>query len=105
MDVDGVNIPRAALTTLRNSLGVPAVEIIRCGLNRKQVKNLPAEPVSIKGIFEQKKAFKEEFGNKAYELDVIEPSDLQRRVCKSIQKYTDIELMEQDIAVGVKTKS
>lgn len=104
LDVDGIEIPRTFLTSLREEHGVYDVEVIRCGLNPKQVEDLNADPVEIKGSAKVIRNFISEYGNRAYELDAVPPDELQDLVYSSLLTYTDMEILEQDNLAGKKDR-
>ena len=78
------------------------VELIRCALNKNQVADLPPNPDGLKGTAKQKKAFRDEYGKDSYELNVLDPPELQRLVYDSLVEYTDMELLRLEREAGAK---
>ena len=104
LDVNGIEIPETILESLKYEHGLKDVEIIRCGLNPNQTVNLNASPVPLKGKEKQKKHFIEHYGDKAYELDAVQPDELQRLVHNSLAKFTDMEVLKMEKKAGEKDR-
>jgi hypothetical protein len=105
LDIDGVQIPETFLRSLRDEHGLYEVEVIRCGLNPNQSENLIASDIPLKGSKAEKRAFKRNYGGKAYEIDALPMPDFEQLVYDSIAEYTDMEILEADNKAGNKDKT
>ena len=103
MDIDGVAIPETTLTSLIEEHEIDA-KIVRCGLNPNHINDIHADPVGLKGSKEEKARFRQEYGNEAYELDAIDPPDLQDLVYDSLAAFTDMEVLELEKKAGEKDR-
>lgn len=104
LDIAGVQIPETILRELRDEHGLPDVEVIRCGLNPKQCENLIASDIPLKGSKEEKKAFREKYGDKAYEIDAMPMPEFKQLVYDSIAAFTDMEVLKADNKAGAKDR-
>ncbi len=99
LDADGIEIPRTILSSLYYEHDVD-VEIVRCGLNPAQTTSLKASPISIKGSPKQKRDFIRNYGSQAFELEAIDPGDLQHLVRESLEECTDMAVLAEDKKAG-----
>ena len=105
LDIDGVQIPETFLRSLRDEHGLTEVEVIRCGLNPNQCKNLIASDIPLKGSKEEKKHFIKNYGDKAYEIDALSMPEFEQLVHDSIEEFTDTEILEADDKAGDKDRT
>lgn len=101
-NIKGFGIPESVISRMRYGFRKKDVELIRCGLNKDQIVDLPPNPDGLKGTAKQKKAFRTEYGNDSYELNVLDPPELQRLVYDSLVEYTDMELLRLEREAGAK---
>ncbi len=96
-DPSGVNMLYAAAQTLIDELGLCKTHFYRCGINPEHFGTLQADPVPIKPTDSRAKKFVKQHGTTAYELDALEPEDLKSLVEKSIQRFTDMNSLQEDL--------
>lgn len=97
-DPSGVDMLHAAAQTLIDELGLVDTQFYRCGINPEHFPALQANPVPIKKSDSRSKKFVEQYGGTAYELDAFHPEDLKRIVEESIQSFTDMDAVHEDLA-------
>ena len=105
LDIDGVQIPETFLRSLRDEHGLTEVEVIRCGLNPNQCKNLIASDIPLKGSKEEKKHFIKNYVDKDYEIDALSMPEFEQLVHDSIEEFTDMEILEADDKAGDKDRT
>ncbi len=96
-DPSGVNMCYAAMQTLYEELGLFGLDFYRCGINPEHFDQITANPVPIKKTDSRSKRFIEQYGTTAYELDAFHPDQLQALVKKSIERFTDLDALEDDL--------
>ncbi len=105
LDIDGIKIPETFLKALLYEHGLPDVDVIRCGLNPKQVKYLKASNIPLKGSPREKSEFARKYGDKAYEMDAMKMPDFEQLVWDSLAAHTDMEILEADKQTGNKDRA
>jgi len=101
-NIKGFGIPESVISRMRYGFKKKNVELIRCGLNKNQIVNLPPNPDGLKGKPKEKKRFRDKYGDNSYELNVLDPPELQRLVYDSLVEYTDMELLRLEKHAGKK---
>jgi len=84
---------------------LPDVEVIRCGLNPNQTKNLIASDIPLKGSEDEKRAFINKYGGMAYEIDAMPMPRFKQLVYDSIARVTDMEVLQADNKAGAKDRT
>ena len=92
-DPTGWLIPKTIKASLHHEHGIE-VKVVRCGLNPEDIEsNMVSIPLAGKKPI--KDTFKDETGlSVGYELDLIDPEDLQEKVRAALDSYTDVEVLE-----------
>jgi len=96
-DPSGVDMFRASIKTLTGEMGLCSTTFYRGGINPDQFHLLESDPVPIKPTDSRAKAFVEEHGTVAYELDAFHPSQLERLVFDDLYSLTDMEAVREDL--------
>jgi len=98
-DPDGQVIAEAFARTIRDDLGVSDVVGIKVAINAEHVKKykLPRGLKAKKGSANYKK-FVREYGEYVWELEALEPEDLQTIVRDAINKVIDAEAFNHEIS-------
>lgn len=96
-DPSGVDMFNAGIQTMVEELGLVQTDFYRCGINPEHFHLLQADPVPLKPSDSRTKKFIKKHGTTAYELDAFHPKDLQYLVEESIQAFTDLEAIADDL--------
>jgi len=102
-DPEGENIPEAFASSLRDEFGVDTITPVKVTLTAEQVRNLNLPPVmTAKKSSSRAAGFIAEHGNVVYELEAIEPAELERILCDAIESVLDMDLFrrEQELEVS-----
>lgn len=75
-----------------------SVFIDRIALRREHTLDLYSDPDSVKDKDPRTPWFRKNYGDVGYELDALQPGDLEGMVRAAIEKYTDADLMERQRA-------
>jgi len=67
----------------------PMVKVVRCALTFEQVKEFNLPPNPTKKADPRAKWYVQQFGDQCWELDAVEPTELQRIVRETIQNWID----------------
>lgn len=67
----------------------------RIALTEEQVKRLNLPSVGLKEKDPRRKSYQKEYGNRAWELDAMNPNDLQQLVRETIREYVDFDLQQK----------
>ncbi|WP_373498981.1 hypothetical protein [Desulfococcus sp.] len=98
-DPSGVNMIHAAMETIQEELGLTGVDFFRCGINPEHFSEIPADPVPLKPSDTRTKAFVQDHGETAYELDAFHPRRLQELVRESLIEVTDMQSYVEQLAM------
>jgi hypothetical protein len=95
-DPSGVNMIYAAMQTLSDELELDMVKYIRVGINPEQFDMIQKNPVPIKRSDTRSRSFIERYGTTAYELDALDPEQIQKLVRNAIEAFTDMRGYEEN---------
>lgn len=96
-DPSGVQMFKATQETLESDMGLFDVVYKRIALNYEDIikHELPNNPDAVKKTDTRYKAFVNEYGAYAVELDAIHPATLKKIAVKAVEAELDMELFEQ----------
>jgi len=96
-DPSGVQMFKATQETLESDMGLFDVEYKRIALNYEDIieHELPNNPDAVKKTDTRYKAFVEEYGAYAVELDALHPATLKQIAVEAVEAELDMELFEQ----------
>jgi hypothetical protein len=99
LDPSGVNIPETIERDLGPELFDRDFELERVALTREQVEDLGLIPAPVKITDSRAGRFVHENGENVYELDAIEPGQLQQLIRDSVECYWDpaVDVRRQDL--------
>jgi ParB-like nuclease domain len=98
-DPEGDNIPHAFARSMRDDFNIESVEFIKVALTGEQVQRLNLRPgPTAKAGSSRRKRFVEEHGEHVFELEAVEPGELQRILRSTIESVMDMKLFRADQA-------
>jgi hypothetical protein len=97
-DPDGEEIAHSLVRSMRDDFGIRNIAATKVALNAEQVKqyNLPPNTQAKKSSSNYKK-FVAKYGMGAYELEALEPAELQRIVREGIRSVLDIDAYNAEL--------
>lgn len=73
------------------------IRVQRIALTHQQVQEYNLTPNPTKSADPRATGYTEQFGNQCWELDAIEPNELQRLVSESIKSHIDADIWNQTL--------
>lgn len=96
-DPEGEDIARLTPRSMRDEFGVTDVVAVRAALSPEQVRELELSPkMTAKAKSSRRKGFVEQHGEHVYELEAVEPSELQSLLRTAIESVLDMDLFQQE---------
>lgn len=89
-DPSGIDIDRSFLDNAQNVLNLD-VNLERIALTHEQVTEMDLIPAPAKDTDKRSKKFVEEYGSNVYELDAVEPMELQQMIRDAIESHIDYD--------------
>jgi hypothetical protein len=98
-DPEGDDIPQAFARSMRDDFGIEDVEFIKVALTGEQVEELQLRPgPTAKAGSSRRRKFVEEHGEHVFELEAVEPEQLQDILRSTIESVMDMDLFEGEQA-------
>jgi hypothetical protein len=98
-DPDGEEIASSFTRSLRDDFGLPQVTAIKVALTAEQVKQFDLPPrMTAKKTSSNYSKFAARHGDNAYELEALNPADLQKLLREAIGGIIDRDLLDREIA-------
>jgi hypothetical protein len=98
-DPEGDNIPHAFARSMRDDFGIESVEFIKVALTGEQVQELHLRPgPTAKAGSSRRRKFVEEHGEHVFELEAVEPRQLQEILRSTIESVMDMKLFRAEQA-------
>jgi hypothetical protein len=98
-DPEGDNIPHSFARSMRDDFDIQSVEFIKVALTGEQVERLRLQPgPTAKTGSSRRKRFVEEHGEYVFELEAVEPGELQRILRSAIESVLDMKLFRAEQA-------
>ena len=100
LDVDGVLIAESFARSLRDDFDVDTVHPIRVALTAEQVKRYELPPGGVakgKKGSKKRKAFIEQYGDRTWELEALEPAALQQELTNAIDAVIDHDAFNAEL--------
>ncbi|RAU92492.1 hypothetical protein [Paenibacillus sp. YN15] len=91
-DPSGLQIPEAIERIFHEDYQMHYVHVKRCGLLMKHIRSFHLPPNPAKLTDPRAESYVREHGGESWELDAVEPKELQRLVDRAINDYTDMEV-------------
>lgn len=96
-DPSGIDMTRDVEERFHNYSTLDVIAVERIALNHDQVQHYELPPSPTKRADPRAESYIAEYGNECWELDAIEPVELQRMVSEAIQSHIDINLWNETI--------
>ena len=96
-DPEGDDIGRSFARSMRDDFKIPEIEFIKVALTAAQVDelHLPPGPTAKEGS-SRRKRFVRDHGEHVYELEAVEPDDLQKMLRQTIETVLDMKLFRAE---------
>jgi hypothetical protein len=97
-DPEGEDIAHSFARSMRDDFDIPNVDFIKVALTGKQVEelHLPPGPKAKPGS-SRRRRFVEQHGEHVYELEAVEPDELQAMLRSAIESITDLALLNAEL--------
>jgi len=96
-DPSGLDMTRDLENRLSEYSDLPDVTVERIALNYDQVQHFELPPNPTKRADPRYKRYNAEYGNECWELDAIEPVELQAMVSEAIRSHIDSDIWNQTL--------
>ncbi len=99
-DPDGEEIAHSFARSMQQDFGVWDIKAIKVALTREQVEafDLPSDNLTeAKTTSPNYKRFFDKYGSDAYELEAIEPADLQELLTEAVESVIDVDAFNAEI--------
>jgi hypothetical protein len=99
LDPEGININESLLQSIREDFGEYDTEAIRAGLNLEHVRrfHLSDNPAEAKESSSRYTDFVKRYGRRVYELEALEPEQLQEILTETIDSIMDKNLFNIEL--------
>lgn len=101
LDPEGENIPESILRNLRQDFGCFDIDVCKIGINQSQISKYKIpENLEAKETSSRYNSFVQKHSTRVYELDALEPSQLQEILEEAITNEIDVDLLEKEIELS-----
>ena len=99
LDPEGINIGESLLQSIREDFGEYGTEAVRAGLNPEHIRrfHLSDNPAEAKESSSRYADFVKHYGRRVYELEALEPKQLQEILTEAIDSVIDRNLFNEEL--------
>jgi hypothetical protein len=96
-DAEGEDIPHSFARSMRDDFSVELSEVIKVALTYAQVQGSGLHPNRLKDSSSRARKFRERYGNDTYELEAIQPQQLQQWLRNAIDSVLDVDAFNREV--------
>jgi hypothetical protein len=96
-DAEGEDIPHSFARSMRDDFGVKTITPIKVALTHAQVQASDLHPNRLKDSSSRAGKFRRLYGTNTYELEAIQPRQLQRWLRDAIKSVMDVDAFNREV--------